>query len=420
MALMNQQDKRSISWGTLSSYAATAAVAGVGVAAFFEIRRQAQRMVALEKLMPPPQVHSTARQVAKPIPSELFVDRGSGTDFETRMVSLDDYLVPTDRFYVRSHSPTPMIDAAGWTLTIEGSGVRSPVSFTYAELEAMPQVTVNRVIECAGNGRHFFKEEFGVEAEGGQWRTGAIGAAEWTGVRLRDLLDRVDLTPKARDVMPEGLDKNRVRWPMPLGKALKDDTILALKMNGEPLQPDHGFPVRMVVSGWLGTASIKWIGRIEVSEEEVRTPWNTTEYILVGPHYPMGELALGPVITEMPVTSMIDLDWPAEIERGMTTIRGRAYAGEGKVTSVAYQIDDGKWQEAEILPPNEAGCWVRWQFRWDARPGEHGIRLRATDDQGRSQPDSVPWNHHGYLYNAVVSHPVQVVERQQAILGQEG
>lgn len=396
----------------IARYAGLAALVGVGsLVVLRELDRWRRRMIALEKLMPPLPVHYSAKQVIKPTPSELFVDKGSGTDFETRLASLDGYLTPTDRFYIRSHSPTPAIDLASWRITIEGSGVRTPVSFSHDEISAMPQVTIRRVIECAGNGRRFFKENFGVEAEGGQWRTGAIGAAEWTGVQLSYLLERAGLTGKARDVMPEGLDKNRVRRPMPLAKALADDTIVALKMNGEPLLPDHGFPARMVVSGWTGTASIKWVGRIEVAENELRSPWNTTEYVLVGPHYPMQGLALGPVITEMPIMSVIDLDWPVEMEAGKRIIRGRAFAGEGEVRSVSYRIDDGPWTEAELVPPNETGCWVRWQFEWDAEPGEHGIRICAMDQQGRVQPDSVPWNHHGYLYNAIVSHPVSVVAR---------
>lgn len=370
-----------------------------------------RRVAQLERLMPPPATHATSRHVVKPTPDSLFAPRGTGTDFETRLVTLDDYLTPNDRFFIRSHSPTPRIDPASWRLSIEGSGVLRPLTLDYEQLSALPQVTVTRVIECAGNGRRFFKDAFGIEGEGGQWRTGAIGAAEWTGVRLRDLLDRAGLTARARDVMPEGLDRNRVRRPMPLAKALRDDTLLVLKMNGETLPPDHGFPARILVSGWTGTASIKWVGRIEVSEEPLHSPWNTVEYVLVGPHYPTQDVGLGPAVTAMPVMSMIDLDWPAELPPGRTTVRGRAYAGETTVREVAYSVDDGPWRQARLLPPNMAGCWVRWSFEWDAEPGEHTIRLRATDALGNSQPDTVPWNHHGYLYNGVVAHPITVDAR---------
>ena len=384
---------------------AAGAMAGLAADA---LARWPRRIAELERLLPPTQVHATYKRVVKPTPDSLLVSRGSGTDFETRLSSLTDYLTPNDRFYIRSHSPTPRIDASTWRLMIEGSGVRTPVSFGYDEIKAMPQVTVTRVIECAGNGRRFFKEAFGIEGEGGQWRTGAIGAAEWSGVRLRDLLQRAGLTAGARDVMPEGMDEHHVRRPMPLHKALQDDTLLVLRMNGEDLPPDHGFPARVLVPGWTGTASIKWVGRIEVSEEPLHTPWNTVQYVMVGPHYPAQDVGLGPAITEMPVMSVIDLDWPAQIEPGHTVIRGRSFAGESQVQHVAYSIDDGPWQLARLLSPNIAACWVCWEFEWNAPPGEHTIRIRATDAKGRTQPDSVPWNHHGYLYNAIVQHPVSV------------
>ncbi len=381
--------------------------AAAGVAADV-IAQLPSKVAKIESLMPKTQVLSSYSQVVKATPPSLFTDRGSGTDFETRLSSLDGYLTPNDRFYLRSHGPTPQIDVQSWRLKVSGSGVRSSIALTYDEIASMPQITLTRTIECAGNGRRFYKEHFGVEGEGGQWRTGGIGCAEWTGVRLRDVLERAGLTNRARDVMPEGLDDHEVSRPMPLKKALQDDTLLVLKMNGDTLPPDHGFPVRVLVSGWTGTASIKWVGRIQVAEEPLYSPYNTMEYIMVGPGYPMQFPAMGPAIIEMPVTSMLDLDWPGKVGMDAGIIRGRAFAGEGKVRDVVYSIDNGSWQPAELLPPNIEGAWVRWQFRWNPTPGGHEIRVRATDEQGRSQPESVPWNHHGYLYNAVVAHPVTV------------
>ncbi len=209
--------------------------------------------------------------------------------------------------------------------------------------------------------------------------------------------------------MPEGLDDHKVSRPMPLAKALKQDTLLVLKMNGETLPVDHGFPVRVLVSGWVGTASIKWVGRIQVSEESLYSPYNTMEYVMVGPRYPMQFPAMGPPITEMPVKSVLDLDWPAKVGTDTEIIHGRSSAGEGKVRDVDYSIDKGPWLSAELLPPNNEGAWVRWQFRWRPTLGHHEIRVRATDEQGRSQPPAVPWNHHGYLYHAIVAHPVTVL-----------
>ncbi len=207
-------------------------------------------------LLPQAPAWATYKQIVEPAPDELFAPRGNGCDFETRLSALGDgFVTPTDRFYVRQHSPTPRIDPGSWRLLVDGSGVHRQLEVGYAELRDMPQVTYPRTLECAGNGRRFFKETYGIEAEGGQWGTGALGTAEWTGVRLRDLLDRAGLADDARDVMPEGLDDHRVRRPLPLAKALADDTLVALEMNGEPLWPDHGFPARLVVSGWVGRAA---------------------------------------------------------------------------------------------------------------------------------------------------------------------
>lgn len=386
-------------------YMLAGAGAGAAVAAALQIPRKLKR---LEELMPQAQVHSTYPRVVKPTPDTLFRNVGSGTDFETRPSSFSGFLTPNDRFYIRSHSPTPEIDSSSWRLEVNGSGVQRPLQLSYGDLCAMPQITLARTIECAGNGRRFFKETFGVEAEGGQWRMGAIGCAEWTGVRLRDVLARAGITSRARDVMAEGLDDHHVRRPMPIAAALKDDTMIALTMNGEQLPPDHGFPARVIVSGWAGAAHIKWLGRIQVAEQPLFSPYNTMEYVLVGPRYRMHYPALGAPITEMPVMSIIDLEWPATVRRDTKTIHGHAYAGEGRVREVRYSVDEDRWQEAELLPPNVEGCWVCWRFDWDATPGEHSIRVCATDDRGRSQPISVPWNHHGYLYNAVVAHPVTV------------
>ena len=162
------------------------------------------------------------------------------------------------------------------------------------------------------------------------------------------------------------------------------------------------------MSGWTGTASIKWIDRIQVAEEALYSPYNTIEYVMVGPAYPMKYPVLGPPITEMPVMSVVDLDWPAEISSQTKTIRGRSSAGKGRVREVLYSIDNGQWRTAELSGPDIEGCWRQWQFNWEPSPGKNEIRVRTTDDCGRTQPDAVPWNYHGYLYNAVVAHPVVV------------
>lgn len=351
----------------------------------------------------------TSEKVVKPTPPELMEDAGTGLDYGTRPDRMPGYITPIDRFFLRSHAPTPHLDAASWSLRIEGSGVREPLTYTYADLwERFPLVTVVRTLECAGNRRVLFGEAYGREFKGTQWGRGAIGTAEWTGVRLRDLLEPVGITPGAREVMPQALDAIQTRRPMPLTKALADDTVLALTMNGETLPLDHGYPARVVVSGWLGAASIKWVGRIEVSEHPLYVPWNTEDYVLIGPDYPAQAPSLGVPITAIPVASLVELPWPALLRPVPQVVRGRAYAGENRVTAVEYRIDEGPWQEATLTPPEIQRAWVRWQFGWDPEPGDHTIQVRATDDQGRTQPDTVPWNDLGYCYHAVLSHPVRV------------
>lgn len=348
------------------------------------------------------------RGIVKQTPPELMGDLGDGLNFATRWANHPGYLTPIDRFYIRNHDATPRIDASTWRLRVDGTGVRESAEFGYDQLWSMPLTSVVRSIECAGNGRVFFAENHGRKAEGTQWRTGAMGTAEWTGVRLRDLLERVGLTAGARDVMPEGLDELRIDRPMPLAKAMAEDTLVVLAMNGEVLPADHGFPARVLVPGWIGTASIKWVGRIQVAQEELHSYWNTRDYVLAGPDYPRVGPADGVPITVMPPMSIVELDWPASLPAGRHVVRGRAFSGEDRVSRVEVRVDDGDWQEARLDEPNFAGAWVRWEIDWHATPGEHEIRARTTDAQGHSQPDSVPWNDHGCLYNAIVAHPVTV------------
>ena len=354
-------------------------------------------------------MNSTQRGVVKPTATDLMEDPGSGLDYGTRPDRMPGDLTPTDRFFIRSHSPTPDVDCGTWTLRIDGDGVGKQVVYDYDDLwRRFPLVSVVRTMECAGNRRVLFGEELGRRFEGTQWGRGAISTAEWTGVRLRDLLGPAEITPGAVDVMAGSLDANRARRPLPLAKALADDTLVALAMNGEILPPDHGFPARLVVSGWLGAASIKWLGRIEVAEHALYSPWNTVDYVLVRPDRPAAAPALGPAITALPVSSLVELPWPALLRPRLQVIRGRAYAGENRVTRVQYRVDDAAWRDAHIRSMAKPGVWVRWEFDWDPEPGAHVLRVRATDDQGRTQPDATPANELGYLHESVLAHPVQV------------
>lgn len=208
--------------------------------------------------------------------------------------------------------------------------------------------------------------------------------------------------------MPESLDAIRARRPLPLAKALARDTVVAFAMNGEPLRAEHGFPARLVVSGWLGAASIKWLGRIEVSEHAIQVPWNTEDYVLISDEHGAAEPGGRSVITEPALSTLVELAWPATLRTGPQLIRGRAFAGEGRITKVEWRIDDEQWAPATILSPGGPGVWARWQICWPATPGDHVLRVRATDDRGNVQPESTPPNALGYMHESVLAHPVHV------------
>ncbi|MEV0623751.1 sulfite oxidase [Nonomuraea sp. NPDC050404] len=357
-----------------------------------------------------------AGPIVKPLPPEVFISHG--TNAETRWEALREvgFRVPNERFFVRNHTATPLIDAATWRLRVHGSGVRRPGEFGYAELRSMPSVSLDAAIECAGNGRSFYGTQQGQQAEGTPWRLGGIGVARWRGVPLGAVLRRAGLSGRAVEIMPSGLDADfvsggqnlgHVRRPLPIAKAL-DDVLLAYEMNGEPLPPDHGFPVRVVVPSWIGIASIKWVGDIEVSAEPLVSPWNTQFYRFFGPGYPPeGSEPLATQVTK----SAFELAWEQAVPAGGTyTLRGRSWSGRGRITRVEVSTDGGaRWRPARLLDDDRGTAWTRWRTTWaEPRPGRHELLARATDETGAVQPARTPFNTFGYLFGAVVAHPVRV------------
>ena len=347
--------------------------------------------------------------VVKPTPPDRFFDYGTNKEMRWETMYGRGYLVPNDLFFVRNHTRTPRLDVATWRLQVEGSGVERPFELRYDDLLAMPSLSVIRSIECAGNGRSFFQAAYGKQAQGTQWKLGAIGVAEWTGVPLREVLERAGLKRTARDIMVEGLDDAHVRRPIPITKAFAEDTLLVYAMNGDTLPPDHGFPLRLLTPGWVGVANIKWVGRLEVSEQPLFSYWNTETYVLLGPDYQANPPAKGPILSTQSLKSALELAAEAHVRAGNQRIKGRAWSPFGKIARVMYSLDQGQtWQPARLQEPNIARAWVRWDFAWDAQPGHDTLTVRATDEAGNTQPDSVLWNEQGYLYNALIHHPVQV------------
>jgi DMSO/TMAO reductase YedYZ molybdopterin-dependent catalytic subunit len=245
-----------------------------------------------------------------------------------------------------------------------------------------------------------------------------VGVAHWRGVRLATVLERAGLTRDAVDILPRGLDDEyidkgenlgRVRRPLPVAKALKD-VLLAYEMNGAPLPPDHGYPVRLVVPSWAGIASIKWLGDIQVSHQPLYSPWNTRFYRLFGPgHPPEGSAPL----TRMNLKSAFELPWDARLARGRThVLHGRSWSGNGRVRGVSVSTDGGAtWHRARTHGTDAARGWVRWRYPWRCpdTTGRRELLARATDETGATQPDTAPYNTLGYLFGAVVRHPVTLV-----------
>jgi DMSO/TMAO reductase YedYZ molybdopterin-dependent catalytic subunit len=228
------------------------------------------------------------------------------------------------------------------------------------------------------------------------------------------VLARAGLTRNAVDVLPEGLDPDyvaagvnlgKVRRPLPVAKALQD-VLLAYEMNGRPLPPDHGFPVRLVVPSWAGISSIKWLGRIEVSATPLVSPWNTQYYRLLGPDYP----AEGTLVTQQVVKSAFELPWNATLTAARRhVLRGRSWSGHGRIRRVEVSTDGVTWEPAKRFGPDHDRGWQQWEFPWRPRAaGAYTLRARATDITGERQPDVAPFNTQGYLFGAVVRHPVTV------------
>jgi DMSO/TMAO reductase YedYZ molybdopterin-dependent catalytic subunit len=363
----------------------------------------------------PLRLAAEARPIVKPLAPAVFLDHG--TNAEMRWDALDGPgdITPNDRFFVRNHTATPHADIAAWRLRVHGGGLDGPgASFTYDELRRLPERELVSAIECAGNGRRFFGSQQGTASTGTPWALGAIGVARWRGVALAEVLERAGLGRRAVDVMASGLDapvvsggidNGRVRRPIPIAKAL-DDALLAYEMNGEPLPPDHGFPLRLIVPGWVGVANIKWVGDIEVADRPLFSFWNTHEYVLRGDAYPEEQ-----VLTTQVVKSAWALAPSARLPASRNVrLSGRAWSGAGVVRKVDVSVDRGAtWAPAVLHGSNHPGSWVRFEFELPALPsGRYELWARATDDRGATQPLSVPHNTGGYLFGAVVRHPVVV------------
>jgi len=320
---------------------------------------------------------------------------------------LDSVITPVELFYVRNHVAYPSVNLAEWRLVVSGE-VEKPLELTYDELQRREAASVTNTLECAGNGRAFHRPR----VPGLQWVRGAVGNATFSGPRLADLLRRAGLKAGARHVAFNGLDEPPGKVPdfirsIPLEKALHPDTLLATHMNGARLSIYHGFPVRALVAGWLGAASVKWLTEIRVLRDEFDGNFMKPAYRMPSrPVAPGAEVSADAteVITALPVKSIIARPSDgAHLKLAPLRIVGAAWAGEQSIVRVDISTDGGSsWQTAGLSGHAAPYAWRLWERVWQPPgPGYYAILSRATDSAGRTQPVVAAWNASGYLWNAV-------------------
>jgi DMSO/TMAO reductase YedYZ molybdopterin-dependent catalytic subunit len=330
-------------------------------------------------------------------------------DAETPVGDLGTFLTPNHRFFVRSHFGPPAlekIEESQWRLNV-GGVVERPQAFTMKALRRLEPVTITAVLQCSGNGRAYYRPR----VPGVQWERGAVGNAQWTGARLRDILESVGTRPESRHIQFQGADRPALASvplfvrSVPLGKALHPDTILAYEMNGEPLPLLHGAPLRVITPGWMAESCIKWLTDIVLREHETTGYYMQTAYRMPNgaDAQETGRTAGSTVPVEvMPVKSLIVSPQNGEtIDARPMTIRGVAWAGEAKIANVEVSMDEGtSWEPARLQGDDFRYAWRQWQFTWTARvPGSLTILCRATDANGGQQPAISPWNPSGFLWN---------------------
>jgi DMSO/TMAO reductase YedYZ molybdopterin-dependent catalytic subunit len=317
-----------------------------------------------------------------------------------------------DRFFVCSVDAAPEVNEHSWRLEITGHAAGTTVSVGLDELRSLPQHRVDAWLECAGNGRRMFELVDGHAPSSAlpdtQWTLGAMGMASWSGPRLSDVLALANPTDDLGWVGPRGLDVDNaegepVRMSVPIDKATHGDTIVALSMNDAPLSAAHGAPARLIVPGWVGAYSVKWLAGIELSSAWIPS-WRNDEYYQ---HRLPDGTKLGPA-TAHPIKSCLALDWPAVLSPGPQEIMGYARVPGQPIATVEWSVDDGPWQQAELVGPNSDWSWSPFRFRWTALPGEHHIRTRATAADGSTQPETVAYNPSTILWNAIIPHEIHV------------
>jgi DMSO/TMAO reductase YedYZ molybdopterin-dependent catalytic subunit len=351
------------------------------------------------------------------LPLEIRAPTSEARCVEASLPSLVDEVTPTKKFFIRSHFAVPQISTEDWQLSISGE-VERPFVIRYEELNTLPHRELVSTMECAGNSRSTVRPK----PEGVLWGHGAVSTGRWRGVSLRTLLDRAGVRQTALEVVLRGADMGRepgfegeLRYEMSVDveKALHPDTLLVDEMNGQPLTPSHGFPVRAIVPGFYGMASVKWITEVRVIDHPFQGYFRARAYSYIREGQRTGDPRTP--ATLMRVKSLIN--WPREgqiLATGPHVIRGVAWSGASPIVRVDVSVSPPSpsgevWRSARLRTAPSRYSWTHWEYLCDLPdPGFYVIRSRATDELGNSQPAQAEWNFRGIGNNSVHSVPVEV------------
>jgi DMSO/TMAO reductase YedYZ molybdopterin-dependent catalytic subunit len=330
-----------------------------------------------------------------------------------------DEITPVEHFFVRSHTLAPDVKLPDWSLKIGGL-VDKPVTLTLADLKKLPRVEMVSVLECAGNGRSFYKPR----VAGAQWQFGSVGNARWTGARLADVLKLAGLKPAATQLLMDGADKPMGTMPkfqrtLEVKKALDPDTMLAWDMNGQPLTTEHGFPLRLIAPGWASDSWVKWLTSLEAMDHEFDGFWMKTAYRHPNHHVEPGSAVdakdMIPV-TDLNVKSVIATP-DAWAKPGSIVVQGVAWSNASPVTKVELSLDGGKsWVATKLGGRATKYGFRKWSYTWKAGEGEYTLMSKATNAAGQTQPMEPEWNPNGYLYNAAQPRALAVAAKAPPVM----